>query len=247
MTVKLYEVGGYVRDSLLGIQSKDVDFAVECAKGWGGMLRWLNDQGFKVFLETPEYLTARAQFPRDWVDDHPWLRQGKNGVMTADFVLCRKEGEYTDGRRPDEVEPGTLEDDLARRDFTVNAIARDFETRELIDPHEGVYDLEDMRLRCVGSAEERFTEDALRILRALRFKITRGFGWDNDIARAWTSRWLPPLLASVSTERVREELTPCFKTDTLKTLRLIGVGHGTPAMREAIFRDGLWLKPTMEG
>src|SRR4051812_36297006 len=120
MTVHLYEVGGHVRDSLLGIKSKDIDFAVE-AESFMELFNWLNAQKFDIFLITEEYGTIRARFPKGHV----------NAGLTADFVLCRKDGNYSDGRRPDSVSPGTIFDDLARRDFTVNAMARDLETGEL--------------------------------------------------------------------------------------------------------------------
>ncbi len=102
--VKIYLVGGSIRDQLLGLKSKDLDYAVE-AGSYEEMRDYIKENG-KIFLETPEYLTIRAHL--------------KNGEP-ADFVLCRKDGEYSDGRRPDKVTPGTLYDDLARRDFTVNA------------------------------------------------------------------------------------------------------------------------------
>src|ERR1035438_8197642 len=105
MTIKCYQVGGFVRDRLLGVKSKDLDYAVECAD-YPTMLRWIQSQG-KVYLEQPEFWTVRAHI----------------GKLPADYVLCRKDGQYGDGRRPDSVSVGTLLDDLARRDFSVNAIA----------------------------------------------------------------------------------------------------------------------------
>ena len=105
MTVKLYEVGGSIRDSLLGILNKDRDFVAVCPEGWDYLVNWADMWLDKVFLITPEYFTIR----------------GIKGGEIFDFVLARKEGAYSDGRHPDSVEPGTLEDDLARRDFTMNA------------------------------------------------------------------------------------------------------------------------------
>lgn len=250
-----YEVGGAVRDSLLGITSKDVDFTV-VDNTPSGDLTWsfrrlekhLTDEGYEIFLSTPEYLTIRARFPKG----HPLER------TTADFVLARREGPYGDGRRPDWVVPGSLHDDLSRRDFTVNAIARKF-TRmldigepvgqlpcyEIIDPFGGEADLEAMILRCVGSAEDRLTEDALRALRAIRFRVTKGFTWDRHLRQAMTSLWLPKLLHSVSAERKREELDKCFKVDTLQTLEIL-CHELPPEFLEAVFCDGLRLRPTME-
>lgn len=243
MTIELYEVGGCVRDGLLGIPTKDIDFTV-VAPSYADMRAFLVDTGFEIFLETPEYLTIRARFPRLIVDERiPRRFTMEKNLPTADFVLARKEGAYSDGRRPDEVIAGTLLDDLGRRDFTVNALARDFEGT-LIDPFGGVYDLEHGLLRAVGNAENRIREDALRALRAIRFHITKGFFWDGELEAALMSEWLPPLLASVSAERRREELDKCFKVNTMRTLDILA---SLPVeFRQAVFKDGLRLKPTME-
>jgi len=110
--IKLFEVGGHVRDGLLGIKSKDIDMAVE-APSWEAMREFVKHNTKKIFLEKEEFLTIRAM--------------GHDG-LPKDFVLCRKDGAYSDGRRPDTVEAGTIFDDLARRDFTVNAIAKEVTT-----------------------------------------------------------------------------------------------------------------------
>ena len=108
MTVQLFEVGGSIRDEVLGLENKDRDFVAVCDGGWEELLRWSNDVMDKVFLVTPDFFTIRGLV--------------NNEVM--DVVLARKDGAYSDGRHPDSVEPGSLGDDLARRDFTMNAIAR---------------------------------------------------------------------------------------------------------------------------
>ncbi len=239
MTVQLFEVGGCVRDSLLGLSSKDVDFTVVADGGWAEMKEFLHKAGFKVWLESPEFLTVRAMFPADFA-----LASGtKTKGLTADFVLARKEGEYTDGRRPDLVTPGTLEDDLRRRDFTVNALART-EDGSLVDLFGGVSDLDARLLRCVGSAEERLTEDALRALRALRFVVTKGFHLDSELVSVLGSQSLADRLSTVSVERRREELLKAFRFDTLATLRLLSQFE---LLMEATFEDGLWLAPSLKG
>lgn len=238
MAVEMFEVGGCVRDELLGLPTKDIDYTVVASGGWNEMYSYLTLAGFDIFVESPQYLTIRARFPRDVTVSNGREVKG----LTADFVLARREGQYTDGRRPDEVEPGTLADDLARRDFTVNAMAKDH-NGEIIDLFGGYLDLEARLLRCVGTPEERFTEDALRALRALRFAITKGMSLDESVADALRSEWLPPLLVNVSTERKREELLRAFKHDTLATLDLLMLQ--TPEFREAVFADGLWLMPTL--
>lgn len=229
-----FEVGGCVRDALLGVQSKDIDFAVE-APSFQAMKEFFTAQGFQIFLETPEHQTLRAKFPKG----HP------NEGMVADFVLCRKESGYSDGRHPDEVQPGSIFDDLARRDFTVNAIARNLATGELLDPHNGQQDLADRVLRCVGSAKKQIAEDPLRALRAVRLSLTKGLRLHEDVVAALHDPELPGRLASVSTDRKREELAKAFKANTLAAFRLIA--SLPPALQEAIFADSaLWLKPTTE-
>jgi tRNA nucleotidyltransferase (CCA-adding enzyme) len=232
MTVKIWEVGGHVRDSLLGVVSKDVDMAVECS-GYEEMREFVIANTREIFLEKPEFLTIRAM--------------GNDG-LPKDFVLCRKDGTYSDGRRPDSVEPGTILDDLHRRDFTINAIARDTDTGELFDPFGGVADLKAGLIKCVGMPEDRFNEDSLRILRALRFKITKGFMLDKSIrdvlvedARHWTEQ-----LKNISPERIREEVLKCFRHDTVEAMVMFNWLYRP--MREVIFNEsGIWLKPTMEG
>lgn len=239
MAIRLFEVGGHVRDSLLGIESKDIDMAVE-APSYEAMLEFVESHTRKVIRDkngTPigsEFLTIRAI--------------GHDG-LGKDYVLCRKDGDYSDGRRPDSVEPGTIIDDLRRRDFTVNAIARDVSTGEILDPFGGQQDLKISRLKCVGLAEERFSEDALRILRAARFCITKNFWPDDEISFILSSHasssWCS-LLQSVSPERIREELYKCFNYDTVKTMWFLQ--SKMPGFIPSLFNDrtGIWLKPTME-
>jgi tRNA nucleotidyltransferase (CCA-adding enzyme) len=227
--MKIYQVGGCVRDALLGIPSKDIDYAVE-ASSYEEMVEYIKSHG-KIFLESPQHLTVRAHM---------------EGKQPADFVLCRKDGVYSDGRRPDSVEPGTLYDDLKRRDFTVNAIAFDEATGAYIDPFGGQEDLKRMELKCVGSAKERFTEDALRMLRALRFHITKGFKLDKDIFSQFCSLEMIKLLSkNISLDRKRDEMTKCFSFSTLKTIEAM---HTLPAsLVEAIFSGdsgSMWLMPT---
>lgn len=229
MEVKFYQVGGFVRDSLLGIKSKDIDFTVE-APSYEVMKQAVIERCGGdpncVKVEKPEFVTIRAVDPV---------------LGGVDFVLARKEGTYSDGRRPDSVEMGTLYDDLSRRDFTVNAIAR-ADDGSLIDPFGGADDLSIRVLRCVGDTEKRMTEDALRMLRAIRFSITKGFSMhyqlDDFLRLASSAR----LLAKVSIERVREELLKAFEFDTYLTLTML---ENYPRIREAIFSRNLKLTPTV--
>lgn len=226
--VKAYQVGGHVRDKLLGVKSKDVDYSVE-ANSYAEMVAWIRQQGGQIFLEQEQFWTVRA----------------KIGKIAADYVLCRKDGQYTDGRRPDSVSVGTLLDDLRRRDFTVNAIAYDEQADEYIDPHNGRDDLRLNLLRCVGDPQERFNEDALRLLRAIRFSVTKGFKLHPSVEEVLHDRNLAQKLkVNVSDERKREELYKCFHFDTILTLQ-----HLTNfwRIREACFSNNkMWLMPTMK-
>lgn len=165
------------------------------------------------------------------------------GMGAADFVLPRIDGSYADGRRPDSVSVGTLADDLARRDFTMNAISID-ENGDYIDPYNGRDDIANRLIRCVGVAHDRFHEDALRLLRAIRFSITKGFGFHLDVHKCLMDVSLAERLASnVTEERKREELHRCFAADTPETLNLL---RQYPLICDAVFRGKMWLKPTME-
>lgn len=237
-----FEVGGAVRDSLLGTPTKDVDFSVVAQEGLFGaadeaflaLEAHLSGSGFKIFESRPEFLTIRAQV----AEGHP-LRQRTN---VADFVLARRDGPYSDGRRPDWVVPGSLKDDIFRRDMTVNALCRDIDGN-LIDLVDGVRDLEKRQLRFVGNPRNRIEEDGLRTARCLRFHVTKGFTMPDETWEACTSEFASEMLSKVSVERIREELNKMFKANTLKSLALLTeVPNHT---REAIFRDGLRLDATL--
>jgi tRNA nucleotidyltransferase (CCA-adding enzyme) len=237
------EVGGAVRDKFLGLESKDVDFVaipetpdsfISANAAFMFLCDHLRDQGFKVFLETPEFFTVRAQVP----DGHP-LKERTN---VADFVLARKDGPSSDGRRPDFVLPGTLMDDLKRRDFSVNSMA--ILDGELIDPFGGREDLTNNLLRFVGNPTDRIAEDGLRVMRALRFHITKRFDIEPNTWDAVNSDFGAEMLMKVSIERIREELEKMFLANSLFTLEMIADLRTN--LKKAIFRDGLRLMPTLK-
>lgn len=245
---QFFEVGGCVRDSLLGVPSKDIDFVVvpnvkfdSVEVAFEVMKEHLVSLGFDPKKETSldcephQFLTIRAKVS----NGHPL----RDITDYADFVLARKDGPYTDGRRPDWVKPGTLHDDLARRDFTVNAIAKAIDG-SLIDPFDGQRDIKDRVLSFVGNAETRIREDGLRIMRAFRFEITKGFKMDSEAWDAARSEFGAEMLGKQKVERVREELVKMFRADTLGSLSLL---CDLPShTRAAIFRDGLRLDATMK-
>lgn len=237
---KIFKVGGCVRDSLLGVRTKDIDFTFvlddlnkTVEEGFKEMEQWMIDQGFTIFLSVPEMFTIRAKFP----NDHKFAK------LDADFVMARKEVGYVEGTRRPILELGTLEDDLVRRDFTVNAMAED-EDGNLIDLFNGIEDLKNKILRTPLPTEVTFNDDPLRILRAIRFSITKGFAIPGTMAITIETYNYESKMGVVSIERIREELLKCFKHDTLQTLEMLNY---FPTLKQYIFKENiLWLKPTFE-
>lgn len=233
--VRAYLVGGAVRDRVMGRESHDWDFAVE-AKSWLHMDRWIQDLGFRVFVRTPQTLTIRARC------EEPVTFAGvQMEHQTYDFVLCRKDGTYSDGRRPDTVTVGTLRDDLARRDFTCNAIALG-EDGYYIDPHDGIRDIERRILRLVGG-EERLIEDGLRVIRALRFHVTTGFEMDAVLLNAIESPAAIRSLCRVSPDRIRDELNKMLTHDPARSIEMLAK---FPSIMNVAISKGVWLKATSE-
>ena len=240
MTIKLFEVGGSIRDELMGIDNPpDRDFCAESPDGWEALLTWCHANMERVFLVTPEFFTVRGRM--------------SNGD-SIDIVMCRKDGPSSDGRHPDSVKPGTLLDDLTRRDFTVNAMAREVDPGTLapmgglIDPFEGRRDLLNRRLKCVGETSQRLHEDGLRILRAARFTITKELVPTPDLSmHLRDKKWWDFVEMTVSPERIREELTKMFKHNTVLTLRFL-MSNCSPSAIDFLFEgiSDIWLKPTME-
>ena len=179
-----YAVGGCVRDSLLGRTAHDWDLCTSA----------LPQQVMELF-------GAEQCIPTGLQHGTVTIKYGGQLYETTTF---RTEGSYTDGRHPDEVQfVPDVREDLARRDFTINAIAYN-EAEGLVDPFGGQADLQNGLLRAVGEPQQRFTEDALRILRLYRFAARFGFALDAATARA--ARQLAPHLDCISAERIQEEL-----------------------------------------
>jgi tRNA nucleotidyltransferase/poly(A) polymerase len=226
--INFWKVGGAVRDSLLGVQAKDVDFAVE-APSFDAMREAIVARGGKIFLETPEFFTIRAKVPN---------------LGASDFVLCRKDGAYRDGRHPESVEVGTILDDLRRRDFTMNAIAISADTGLIYDPLNGREDIHNRIIRAVGLPLDRFKEDRLRVFRAIRFAVQKGFAIEVNTAWAMTKviRMDWQAFKGVSTERIREELLKMFAADWIGAFNMLNSFELLPMIEER----GIWLKPTTE-
>jgi tRNA nucleotidyltransferase/poly(A) polymerase len=246
MEPKLFRVGGCVRDALLGISSKDIDFTFvlpdlsqSVKEGFDFMENWMKERNFQIFLSTPEMFTVRAKFP---VGD-------PNEGLVADFVMARKEVGYIEGTRNPILVLGTLEDDLVRRDFTLNAMAEDADGN-LIDLFGGREDLAKGLLRTPLDARITMMDDPLRIMRALRFSITKGFTIDDSIWVAIHRKSNPQILEKlekvVSAERIREEVFKMMKHDTVKTLELFREVEDTLPGFTALVFNRVWLKPTFE-
>jgi tRNA nucleotidyltransferase (CCA-adding enzyme) len=182
-------VGGCVRDSILGVEPKDWDICTSA----------LPEQTVKCFPGRQIIETG--------------LKHGTVTVIIGDkpfeITTYRKDGAYSDSRRPDDVEfVGGLKEDLSRRDFTVNALAYNPNTG-LADYFNGTADLKSKVIKCVGNPEDRFNEDALRVMRAVRFAVCLDFDISKDTIHAIWNRGQN--LDNISAERKRDELVKILK------------------------------------
>ena len=182
--VRAFVVGGYVRDHYLRRPSPDIDVVVV-----GSGIALAEALGRELHTKVSVFKTFGTAMLRA-------------GGIEVEFVGARKESYTHDSRKP-QVEAGTLEDDQRRRDFTINAMAYNNE-EGLVDLFDGIRDLQRKVIRCVGNPTERFSEDALRILRALRFSAQLGFKLDPATLDAIIA--LAPTLEKISAERIRVEL-----------------------------------------
>lgn len=181
-----YIVGGCVRDNVLGLSPHDWDICTSAMPETAIKLL----EKYKIIPTGLKHGTVTV-FPGDQTDGY-------------EVTTFRKDGEYKDNRHPESVEfVKSLREDLARRDFTINAMAYSDATG-IVDYFGGVEDLHNKRISCVGDPDERFREDALRILRALRFSSTYGFSVSEKTADAIHRNG--PLLANIAAERIQSEL-----------------------------------------
>jgi len=190
-----YIVGGCVRDFLRNVEPEDWDIATNAKP----------EEIQKIFPKSfysNKFFTVTVQTE----SENPRLKE-------IEITTYRKEAKYTDKRHPDEVKfARTIEEDLARRDFTINAIALELVTSnqkpvtsKVIDPFAGQKDLKNKIIRAVGNPEERFNEDALRMIRAVRFAITLGEGWKIEEKTAQAIKKNSFWLKMISKERIRDE------------------------------------------
>lgn len=203
---KAYLVGGAVRDMILGKKGHDYDLATNATPR----------QVMGIFKKVIPTGIAHGT-----VTIHIFGMQ----IETTTF---RTEADYTDGRHPDSIKfATTIEEDLSRRDFTMNAIAADLESGELTDPFDGQKDIRNKIIRTVGEPQERFAEDGLRPVRAVRFSGQLGFSIEEKTLAALSEPEVLKKTASISVERFRDEFCKMLlcerPSDSLKLLEKTGI------------------------
>ncbi len=194
-----YIVGGCVRDSLMGKKPEDWDIATNFVPE--KIQEIFDKEGFKTFYEN-DFGTVGVVLPSNKERDFD---------AVVEITTYRKESAYTKRRRPERVDwAETIEEDLSRRDFTVNAVAirpadskKKIDECQIVDPFKGKEDLKKKTIRAVGEPLERFSEDALRMMRAVRFATTLSFKIEKETEKAIVegSKWLK----EISQERIRDE------------------------------------------
>lgn len=193
---ELYLVGGCVRDMLMDKEPKDWDMCTNATPD--EMLALCKEKHYTVNPKGVEYGTVTIVF----------------GKEEYEITTYRADTDYTDGRRPDSVEfVSDIYTDLRRRDFTINALAMNPITNILIDVSTGVEDIQNKVIRTVGNPRDRFDEDALRILRALRFAITLEFDIDYNTLQVLKDEKYISKLSAVSDERITSEFRKIFKAN----------------------------------
>lgn len=206
--------GGCVRDSLMGNYSADIDIATSATP----------EEIQKLF---PKTLLVGAHFGVVVVIEH--------GVH-FEVATFRKDGAYSNGRHPDSVLFTDEKEDALRRDFTVNGLFFDPFEEKVINYVDGIADIERRVIKTIGKPEDRFTEDKLRLLRAVRFSAKLGFSIDHDTLEAMGK--MAPLISQVSRERIREEMFKLFAIkDILPSLNL---------MKSSGLWDSVFLFPYQE-
>jgi len=202
MGVECYVVGGYVRDIFLERPSNDIDVVVV-------------GSGIAVATELKKRLGRRAHLSvfRNFGTAQVKVTGGGSHVMEVEFVGARRESYSHDSRKP-VVEDGTLEDDQNRRDFTINALAICLNKErfgELVDPFDGIYDLEDGIIRTPLDPNITFSDDPLRMLRCVRFSAQLKFNIDDETFDALQRN--AQRLKIISGERIQEELNKIMMTE----------------------------------
>lgn len=185
---QVYIVGGSIRDIIMGKIPHDYDIATDATPSQ--LITLFSDNNFKIIPTGFEYGVVTVL----------------NGDDKYEIATFRSDGNYLDGRRPTSVTfSKTIEDDISRRDFTMNGIAYDYKNNIICDPFNGIEDIKNKIIRCIGNPYDRFTEDALRILRAVRFATYFNFKIEKETLDA-LDKLFPLVLTNTSVERTKIEL-----------------------------------------
>jgi len=214
-----YLVGGCVRDCLINREPKDWDITT-------------NAEPEEIIALFPKTVYENRFGTVTVVNEEAEKISLKNVEVTP----FRTEANYSDRRHPDEVKfSDKLEDDLSRRDFTINALAYDPQTEELIDLYNGIKDINDHVLKTVGNPNERFGEDALRMLRAIRLASELRFTCNNEIIESISNN--NSLIRDISIERIRDEFIKII--DSPEPMAGLILSHKTGLLR--------YFLPELEG
>jgi tRNA nucleotidyltransferase/poly(A) polymerase len=244
---KCWYVGGSVRDyfynSTRGVldkkRLKDIDITCEC--DYREMQKFVsNVLGGTIVQEDVKFGRLRAGIPVKNLPEDVIITsylQGEGMQYSAsskkliyiDFVVSRSDGLYTDGRHPDSISLSSIEEDLGRRDFTMNAIALNMGNAGILDPYRGREAIASCAIRFVGNPLDRILEDFLRVLRAYRFSITLSKGFETVFSLSnetksvikENERVISRGLLSISNERIYEELYKMFSYNNTDSFRLI--------------------------
>ena len=226
---ELYVVGGAVRDALLGKKPKDFDLATDAFPE--EVVKMVQGAGYSTIGEVgQQFGVVIVQIPSD-----------RNGVEIATF-----REDIGSGRRPEGVNYSTIDKDVLRRDLTINALFYDIGKGEVVDLVGGLKDIQDQKIRTVGKAADRFAEDPLRKLRALRFAGRTGSKLEAETADAILT---DNSLEGVSPERIRDEFKKSIESakkvkDYLKMVsefNLWSVMFPTLQVNETFVESNLWL------
>lgn len=206
-------VGGCIRDLLLGREPKDWDVTTNA---------------------TPEQIQGLFEntfYTNDFGTVGVVTEGAPETLKVIEVTPYRLEGKYSDARRPDSVIfSQKLEDDLKRRDFTINALAYSPSQKKLVDLYDGIKDIKDNIVRAVGEADKRFEEDALRILRAIRISAELGFSIEEATRVAMAKN--ASQLGKISKERIRDEFMRLVRSD--KPMKALVLAQGMGILRHIV-------------
>lgn len=243
--MSMFAVGGFVRDYLLKVSSKDLDIVCPDFENIDNLVSFAKKELGLVKVINPEYgrvlvlakTCTLGHFANMWLELNGSLPQ----QIAVDLLLPRKDLDHN-GRQC-KTEISSLSEDLSRRDFTINALAMSADG-QIIDNHNGIKHIEEKKLIFVGDMSQRIEEDYLRILRLLRFAVTKNFEIPIEFSDYLEDKELEianKITDLVSVDRIREELTKMFLHDSLKSVEII---NSLPRPIRSVIFENIKLKPT---